>query len=143
NGTPRVATYAMYVPGGSWDAADNGVYTMRMIPSLLRDISGNQATTPPEFYTALGTFTVAIPDTTPPLVEIAELSTDIANPTQEGSTILTVSGSASDPESGINSQSFRFTLNHWNGSVWEGWQDLGTGSAIQTLGPLTQGLYAL
>ena len=57
NGTPRVATYRMYVPGGSWDAADNGVYTVRLNPYEIRDTVGNQAGA-----AVLGTFTVAVSD---------------------------------------------------------------------------------
>ena len=30
NGTPRIATYSIAAPGGSWDGADNGTYTISM-----------------------------------------------------------------------------------------------------------------
>ncbi len=55
NGVSRIATYRMYVPGGSWDPTDNGVYTVRLMPYGVRDTSGNTA---PDMI--LGTFTVAI-----------------------------------------------------------------------------------
>lgn len=63
NGTPRVATYRFTPPGGSWDAADNGVYTISVEPFQVSDINGNIC--PPG---AIGTFVVNIGprDTTPP-----------------------------------------------------------------------------
>ncbi len=55
NGTPRVATYSIVPPGGTWDAADNGTYTVSMQASQVADTTGN-------FVNAgsLGTFT-AVP----------------------------------------------------------------------------------
>ena len=33
DGTPRVATYRIIPPGGSWDGADTGVYTVAVEPN--------------------------------------------------------------------------------------------------------------
>ena len=41
NGTPRTATYSITPPGGTWDAADNGVYSVVMQASQVSDTIGN------------------------------------------------------------------------------------------------------
>ncbi len=57
NGTPRVATYQIAVPGGSWDFADNGTYQINLRAGQVRDASGNAAV--PKL---LGSFNVTIPE---------------------------------------------------------------------------------
>jgi len=55
DGTPRVVTYRITPPGGTWDLADNGTYTISMAANQVADTANN--------YVAagvLGTFTVAI-----------------------------------------------------------------------------------
>jgi uncharacterized delta-60 repeat protein len=57
-----VATYTLTPPGGSWDGADNGTYTIAVNNGAVTDFGGN-------FAVGGGSFTVAIPvDTTPPVV---------------------------------------------------------------------------
>src|SRR4051812_27122325 len=41
NGTPRIATYSIVPPGGSWNFADNGTYTVLMQASQVFDGIGN------------------------------------------------------------------------------------------------------
>ncbi len=41
NGTPRTATYQITPPGGSWDAADFGKYTIGMNAAQVLDTAGN------------------------------------------------------------------------------------------------------
>jgi len=41
DGTPRTATYRLSGPGGTWDRADDGVYTFFMQPSQVADTHGN------------------------------------------------------------------------------------------------------
>jgi hypothetical protein len=41
NGTPRMARYRFAAPGGSWNAADNGVYNLSIEPNQVSDTSGN------------------------------------------------------------------------------------------------------
>ena len=55
DGTPRVATYRFDAPGGTWDAADSGTYTVTLLPDQVRDTSGN-------FHAggAVAEFTVAV-----------------------------------------------------------------------------------
>ncbi len=60
SGPVRTATYRISPPGGTWDSADNGLYTIALRPSQVRDINGNFA-----LAADIGSFTVTIP-TTPP-----------------------------------------------------------------------------
>lgn len=41
NGTPRIATYSFVPPGGAWDAADNGTYTITLTKNAVYDYSAN------------------------------------------------------------------------------------------------------
>ena len=41
NGTPRTATYRITAPGGTWDAADNGAYTVNLRAGQVSDTAGN------------------------------------------------------------------------------------------------------
>ena len=61
NGTPRTATYRISAPGGTWDGADNGTYTISMQSTQVLDIDGNAVAAVP-----LGTFSVSI-DASPTL----------------------------------------------------------------------------
>jgi len=60
SGTPRIATYAFFPPGGSWDAADNGTYNIEMQPDEVFDIIGN-----PVAPGNIGSFTVTAPPGNP------------------------------------------------------------------------------
>jgi hypothetical protein len=41
NGTPRIVTYRITAPGGTWDASDNGTYTVSQNASQVKDTVGN------------------------------------------------------------------------------------------------------
>ncbi len=41
DGTPRTVTYQIAAPGGSWDTADNGTYTVLLQPNQVTDTGGN------------------------------------------------------------------------------------------------------
>jgi hypothetical protein len=58
NGTPRTATYSITAPGGTFDAADNGTYTVAVQPSQVTDTSANFVPAGP-----IGTFRVFVPAT--------------------------------------------------------------------------------
>ncbi|MFL5329957.1 MAG: hypothetical protein ACJ8C4_13715 [Gemmataceae bacterium] len=60
NGTPRTATYKITPPGGTWDYADNGSYSVVMQASQVTDTAGNNVASG-----TLGSFNVTI---TPPTV---------------------------------------------------------------------------
>jgi uncharacterized protein YkwD len=57
-GTTRVVNYVVKGPGGAWDAADNGVYTITLRRRQVRDTAGN-----PAGATVLGAFSARIPVT--------------------------------------------------------------------------------
>jgi len=40
NGATRIATYRIAAPGGTWDSADNGTYTVKQVASQVRDVAG-------------------------------------------------------------------------------------------------------
>ncbi len=54
--TGTTATYSIVAPGGTWNAADNGTYTVSLVAGQIRDINGNAATSQ-----VAGSFTVALP----------------------------------------------------------------------------------
>jgi CARDB len=58
NGTPRTATYSITARGGSWDSADNGVYTVVLQANQVLDTAGN-----PVAGQVLGMFTVNVSTT--------------------------------------------------------------------------------
>ena len=65
NGTPMGATYSINAPGGIWDTADNGDYTITLQEDAVEDTLGN---TTPE--TVLGTFSVNISELIPGVMSV-------------------------------------------------------------------------
>jgi hypothetical protein len=55
DGSPRTARYRITPPGGAWDAADSGTYTVTPQPGQVKDLAGNSAAG------AAGTFVVNVP----------------------------------------------------------------------------------
>jgi CSLREA domain-containing protein len=66
NGTPRIATYSITPPGGSWDRADNGTYSIVLLANQVSDLDGNAVAA-----ATLGTFGVNVPDVTPPTASLS------------------------------------------------------------------------
>jgi hypothetical protein len=60
NGTPRTATYRITAPGGTWDNADNGTYSIALQANQISDTAGNTAAA-----LSLGTAQVTIPAVNP------------------------------------------------------------------------------
>lgn len=58
DGTPRSATYTITPPGGSWDAADAGIYIINVVAGQVTDTSGLAVS-----GGAAGTFKVLLPRT--------------------------------------------------------------------------------
>ncbi|MBD1910119.1 MULTISPECIES: Ig-like domain-containing protein [unclassified Leptolyngbya] len=56
DGTPRTATFQITPPGGDWNLADNGTYTVALVASGVSDVAGNQ-----NAAATLGNFTVNLP----------------------------------------------------------------------------------
>jgi hypothetical protein len=72
NGSPRTATYALPAPGGSWDASDNGTYSIAVQANQVADTAGNTAVAG-----GLGSFTAAISvPSTPQTLYAATMATD-------------------------------------------------------------------
>lgn len=68
NGSPRVATYQITAPGGSWNGADNGTYMVTMQASQVRDTASPVHTVAAG---PIGQFQVSI---VPPVVSIGDAS---------------------------------------------------------------------
>ncbi|WIY24787.1 choice-of-anchor Q domain-containing protein [Parasedimentitalea psychrophila] len=62
DGTPRTVTYTIAAPGGTWDPADNGIYSVSLDVLEVFDTAFNEA----EGIVDLAAFTVAIDDQPPP-----------------------------------------------------------------------------
>lgn len=92
NGTPRTATYQIDAPGGDWDAADNGTYTVALKANQVKDINNNYAQSG-----NLGTFQVNVPQNTSS--EAATLSA--TNITQDSGSTYTFSVTYQD-DNGID-----------------------------------------
>jgi len=58
NGSPRVATYTFAPPGGTWDAADAGNYSVSVVAGQVTDTAGNAVPAG-----VVGTFKVLLPRT--------------------------------------------------------------------------------
>ena len=82
------ATYSIAAPGGTWDHADNGTYTVSLPAGQASGTNGNFAQPG-----VLGTFAVAVPDSTMPLAELVA-----ANVTARGASTYTFSVAYSDNE---------------------------------------------
>ncbi len=65
NGTPRTVTYRIVPPGGTWNFADNGVYTIAMQANQVFDSVGAPVA-PGLLGTFPATLTLVIPDTARP-----------------------------------------------------------------------------
>ena len=69
NGTPRTVTYRITAPGGTWNTADNGSYSIALQDSQVSDVSGNFTTS-----TALGSFQVNVLASAPSLLRYSGTS---------------------------------------------------------------------
>ena len=78
NGRSLTATYQITAPDGSWGTNDNGTYTATLLAGQVSDTLGNTTTAD----TTLGTFQVAVSETTAPTSTLAAatLNTTINGP---------------------------------------------------------------
>lgn len=65
DGTPITATYSIPSPGGMWDAADNGTYTLTLTDDAVTDTLNN-----PTPGMVLGTFEIALPAMNPGVLTV-------------------------------------------------------------------------
>ena len=56
NGSPRTVTYRIPAPGGMWNLADNGTYTVSQNANQVKDVAGNSRAAG-----TIGTFNASIP----------------------------------------------------------------------------------
>lgn len=63
DGTPRTATYSLNAPLGFWQATDNGVYLVTLLPDEVTDTYGNTLS-----VANLASFTVNVPTTQPTIL---------------------------------------------------------------------------
>jgi len=84
-------------------------------------------------------------DATGPVVSPADgLSDDVNHPTRRTTPSFPVScDPASDPESGVDSDGYRFLTRRWLDSGWGDWTDWGHSQRTRTLGAFDDGLYAI
>ncbi|MFI5378165.1 MAG: reprolysin-like metallopeptidase [Tepidisphaerales bacterium] len=65
DGSPRTATYRLTPPGANWGFADDGAYTVALVAGHVSDTLGNTVAAQ-----TLGTLTINIPDTSPPVATL-------------------------------------------------------------------------
>ncbi|MFN3409102.1 MAG: InlB B-repeat-containing protein [Limisphaerales bacterium] len=111
DGSPMTGTYAIPAPGGLWDAADNGTYTITLLGGTVSDIWNNSVP-----QTALGSFEVAISAATPGVLAVLPA---------DG---LTATGAVGGP---FTPAALTYTLTnaggatlHWTASKAADWLDL-------------------
>ncbi|HEY6563235.1 MAG TPA: hypothetical protein VIY86_01955, partial [Pirellulaceae bacterium] len=83
-----IGMYSIAAPGGTWDPADNGTYTVRVLASQVLDTSGNSVSAG-----NVGTFQVSTP----------EPGSDCSNPAPEGLLADGISDLIYNPATGIMS----------------------------------------
>ena len=76
-GKTVIATYSVPAPGGAWDAADNGTYTVALAAAAVQDLAGN----PSAAVAKLGTFAVNVP----PLPATVTVNTSTSTYVRDGS----------------------------------------------------------
>lgn len=79
NGTPKVVTYRITPPGGTWNDTDNGTFTISMVANQVSDTNNNYIPA-----ATLGTFSVAISPPVNPSLQGAYITTQ--TPTSAGTT---------------------------------------------------------
>lgn len=119
NGSPRTVAYPVTPPGGSWNDADNGTYTIALSVNEVADVGGLFVAG----NTNIGTITVNM-DTTPPTTTLLGHPADPTN-----STSATFSFSASDG-AGTGVAGFESSV---DGGAF------GSASSPQTISPLNEG----
>jgi len=114
SGTSRTATYQISGPGGSWDSADNGSYSVIMQPNQVSDTSNNNFVA----SGSLGTLSVSIPTTgTPIRIEAESMALNTyrveANSSASGGQILSLKDGGA-AETGTATYSFTGLSGNYN-----------------------------
>ncbi len=124
DGSPMTGSYSIPAPGGAWDAADNGTYTLTLLAGAVTDTLNNAIA-----QTNLGTFGVAISTATPGVLGVLPLGNLVSSGTAGGpftpsSLIYTLTNSGGS------------TL-HWNASKTMDWVSLSATSGSLATGVTT------
>jgi glucose/arabinose dehydrogenase len=95
NGSPRTATYRLDAPGGTWNATDNGNYTVQLLTNQVSDVSDNFVAA-----IALGGFEVNVAFNS----GIIALSTNpvVIDESRETATITVIRANGSDGSASID-----------------------------------------
>ncbi|MCA0940154.1 carbohydrate-binding protein, partial [Salipiger pacificus] len=134
NGSPRSATYTVAAPGGSWDTADNGAYTVALQAGQVLDTSGNAVAA----NGALTSFNVAVPVTPPPTSIGETFRVEAETLTLQGF-VATANGHASNdafiqaPGSGPNVASLVFAETPGTYQITAGHYDESDGNSVLSL----------
>ena len=92
NGTPRTATYSIAAPGGTWDTANKGKYTVAVKAGQVSDINGNKVAAK-----VLGNLDINIASVQSPVTE---------PPTNQPSENITIRIEAEDYKIGVNGDKY-------------------------------------
>ncbi|NDV48556.1 carbohydrate-binding protein, partial [Salipiger sp. PrR003] len=134
DGSPRSVTYTVAAPGGSWDTADNGAYTVALQAGQVVDTSGNAVAA----NGALTSFNVAVPVTPPPTSIGETFRVEAETLTLQGF-VATANGHASNdafiqaPGSGPNVASLVFAEAPGTYQITVGHYDESDGNSVLSL----------
>ena len=126
NGTPRTATYQIVGPGGSWDNADNGLYSVLMESNQVSDTSNNN------FIASglIGTFSVNISILNALRIEAESMNSTTyrieANSSASGGQLLSLKDGGAT-ETGFATYTFAGSARNYD--VWVGYYDENDGVA--------------
>jgi hypothetical protein len=136
NGTPRIATYSIVPPGGSWDFADNGTYNVVMQAFQVTDGLGH-----PVAAGNIGSFTVMTPSSTPTPTPTPTPSPVVTtNPaTSVASFSATLNGTL-NPRGSTTTVDFQYGLTTSYGSTTPAQTQ--TGNTVRTISANITGLMA-
>ena len=101
DGSPLTATYNITAPGGIWDSADTGTYTITLQPNQISDLNGNVIPT-----SLLGTIAV---DLTPPTAKLTAPNISINEQQRTSSFTVVYSDGTAVKRSTIDSQDILVT----------------------------------
>jgi hypothetical protein len=124
NGSPITGSYSIPAPGDTWDAADNGTYTVTLLESAVEDTLNNA--TP---QTTLGSFSVLISTATAGALEV----TPIDNFGSSG----TVGGPFSPSSIGYTLANTGGSSLSWTAGKTQNWMSLSASSGTLTAGAST------
>ncbi|MCL4176706.1 MAG: hypothetical protein KJ072_03030 [Verrucomicrobia bacterium] len=124
DGSPMTGTYSISAPGGTWDAADNGTYTVTLLEGAVEDTLNNSIP-----QTTLGGFNVSISAATAGALEVTPIdnfssSGTVGGPFSPSSIIYTLGNSGAS------------SLN-WTASKTQSWVSLSATSGTLTAGAST------